>query len=666
MSDDRHYLAIFQIGPVQEFIQTAKKITDYWSGSFLLSYFCANAVHIIGEDQVIFPSVNKNRLYVQADKPLPWLKPDDETLRPSLPNRLLCRLTAQSDEEVSEKLAAARTKVRDRWKEVQEIIWKNLPDQVKNSHLIKQIWDRQVLHPLEILYVWKVWSGEDQDYSQEYQEIEALMGARKASRWFGEEKPEPGHKCSLCGERQALHSNKGAWRSEIRQEWKTKMRAAKEGLRYRFRQGETLCAICTVKRLAPYLVFGKTLDTPSTSTVAMGAVVKKILGKKDNPIFLKKIEEFRKKVRTAAKDADEPSESDPLPLNEAAEGLLDMDGDWFYPEFYSKLSNDLHKKPKSTASIKAADEARENLLKAWETKASEKLRPWKYYAVLAADGDNLGKALGSVKSENGHRVLSAALAAFSQEHAIKVLERRHLGYVVYFGGDEGAAFLALEDLFKALRLLRKSWEDNVVPAFKAHSPAADAPTLSMGAVVAHHQRGLRGVIRRAQEALVRAKDEIHKKDGFCVILDRRSGGTISCRSKWLLDGLDVPDLLDRLVTAYREGVLSSGWVHDLQQLAGAVGDPPRNLKGQNSEGKDVRQDWVKNAAKMCASETARLMRRHCRGKEHVEAVVELAAELEKLNTELLAGITQNLNEGRFNDFINLMVLAQYVAKGGGR
>ncbi|MBF0529346.1 MAG: type III-B CRISPR-associated protein Cas10/Cmr2 [Deltaproteobacteria bacterium] len=652
------YLAIFQIGPVQEFIQTAKKTVDYWSGSFMLSYFCATAIHSIGETQAIFPSVSANPLFQQAKKELPWRGAGAEALRPSLPNRLLCRLKATNDEQLSQLLNSARTTVEDRWKRIQEIVWSRLPESVVSNGQFQSIWNRQVIHPLEILYTWTPWSGEASEYLKTYRQVEALMGARKASRWFGEDESEKGHKCSLCGEREALSLTPGATRSDIRREWETRMRTTRENLRYRFRQGETLCAVCTVKRLAPVFVFDKPLDTPSTSTVAVGTAVKKMLGKKNDLNFVEKVKEFRETVRKAADEAGEPRKSDPLPGNAKADGLLDVDGDWLYPEFYPKLKDALTKKKAvygNYENIEKAEKAREKLFDAWKAEEIDSLHPGKYYAVLTADGDGMGQALGSVQNVDEHRELSAALAEFSRKHAVKVLEQDHLGYVVYFGGDEGVAFLVLEDLFKAMKALRESWQENVVPRFRS-----SAPTLSVGAVITHHQEGLRGVIRKAHEAIAKAKDEIKDKDGFCIILDRRSGGAVSCRSKWKLGRVDVPDLLDRLATAYRDGVLSANWLNELKQLAGAVGDPPLNLPAKD------RRDWMKNATDMCASETARLMRRSCGGAEHADMVEILAAELKELNTELDDGITKNQNEGRFKDFINLMDLAQYVAKGGGR
>jgi len=50
------WLALFQIGPVQEFIQTARKTQDYWTGSYFLSRLCEEAINEVRTKNVIFPA----------------------------------------------------------------------------------------------------------------------------------------------------------------------------------------------------------------------------------------------------------------------------------------------------------------------------------------------------------------------------------------------------------------------------------------------------------------------------------------------------------------------------------------------------------------------------------------------------------------------------------
>lgn len=57
---------LFTIGPVQEFIATARKPSDLWAGSYILSYLTYKAIEVImeefGPDHIIFPSLLKQPL----------------------------------------------------------------------------------------------------------------------------------------------------------------------------------------------------------------------------------------------------------------------------------------------------------------------------------------------------------------------------------------------------------------------------------------------------------------------------------------------------------------------------------------------------------------------------------------------------------------------------
>jgi len=106
------YLSLFQIGPVQEFIQTARKTQDFWSGSFLLSYLNSRAIAAYGEKDIIFPKIEGSKIYQGATSyELPWKGLGDEFYTPSIPNRFL----AQSDFCPRERLESAKKAVIVSW-----------------------------------------------------------------------------------------------------------------------------------------------------------------------------------------------------------------------------------------------------------------------------------------------------------------------------------------------------------------------------------------------------------------------------------------------------------------------------------------------------------------------------------------------------------------------
>ena len=667
MSETEKYLGILQIGPVQEFIQAAKKTVDYWSGSFILSYLCAVAVDdIIKRSRVIFPFVEGNPLYNHATKhSLPWTgTADDDVYRPSLPNRLFCRL--EGNEDPGAVLSHAKDQIARQWGDIQNAITSALASQIRGlNDTWRTIWDRQVKNPFEILYVWLQWPADPIHYKEMYRRTEALMGYRKASRWFASQEPEPGHKCTLCGLREALHlANGDATRKQIRDDWENKVRAVGK-LKWNFRTGEALCAVCTIKRLAPEYVFRKAADTPSTSTVAVSRTVHDLLA--NRAVLGGKIRTFEDGVKHLARGVGEPPESEPVPKNQQTDRLLCIDGDWLQESFYQKLRHQVKEQenvPQEERQllltrIESVHESCSSLLGELDkTKRNRNeicLPPAKYFAVLAADGDNMGERLADVRDEKAHWILSRRLADFAVKHAVGVFEKDNLGYTIYFGGDEGVAFLALEDLLKAMRELHGAWEKEVVVPLQTED--IKCPTLSVGVAIAHHQDGLRGTIESAHKAIESAK-ELHGKDGFCIVLDRRSGGTLTCRSKWTLGPISIIEILEMLVKAYRtEKILSADWIDDLRAEKQAVGDPAEN---------HATPQIIHAAASLCENEIVRLMRRHTTDERHVAEVNQLAAMLITLNRQLIHTTVGQPNMHRFQDFINLMDVAHYVAKGGGR
>ncbi|MBT9168500.1 MAG: hypothetical protein DDT19_01845 [Syntrophomonadaceae bacterium] len=508
------------------------------------------------------------------------------------------------------------------------------------------------------MYVWHPWDGTDTSYGKTYRETEVLFGARKATRWFETDEAEAGHKCSLCGSRQALHlSTTGPNRSDIREFWKDGLKLKlNRDIQYRFKEGEHLCAVCTVKRLAPEWVFGKILDIPSTSSVAVSEFIKRI-GDKVAQLGGRLISKFSQDVEDLASLVGEPKKVDPMPLLEkeyrdALPSLIHLDGDWFYEDTYeslrAKIKDFVHLQGNSAPVINA-QESLEEVVNALRSLEGDTFRPpTKYFCILSADGDSMGRVLANVSSLQNHRDLSGRLASFAGASVVQLLQDDHLGYVVYFGGDEGVAFVALEDLFKVMKALRDVWEEQVMRPLQ--SVLSSPPTLSVGAVIAHHQHGLRFSLREARSALEYAK-KMEGKDAFGVTILRRSGSPSQTRAKWryLSPSIEVLEVLAAHQDAYRKEILSPRWLNDLRGEALAIcGRLPHDY----SEAKEL-----------CDYEIKRLIRRHWTDPNGLPPD-NLIAQTLGLH-EAIWGPVGRPNERRFEDFVGLMDLAFYVARGGG-
>nr|UXE44113.1 hypothetical protein Hi04_10k_c110_00004 [uncultured bacterium] len=131
----------FQIGPVQDFIAAARSIRDLWSGSYLLSWLMAAGLKAlserVGPDAVIFPNLRGQPLFdLQwrdelwrkvkiGSRPvwesLPWDKDTDRAvLTPNLPNVFLALVPADTAREIGRYVADA---IQREWRRIAESVW---------------------------------------------------------------------------------------------------------------------------------------------------------------------------------------------------------------------------------------------------------------------------------------------------------------------------------------------------------------------------------------------------------------------------------------------------------------------------------------------------------------------------------------------------------------
>ena len=685
------YMALFQIGPVQDFIQTARRTQDYWAGSFLLSYLNARAIAAFGEDAVVFPAVQSVALYREArENRLPWppgLKA--EAYAPSIPNRFFAVVEGAPEALLEE----ARRAVGESWKEIADAVRNDFVHRIKEPRFLQQgekslsgasaatpgaasldleVWEEQIeRRSFEVLYAWR--EMQDSDYAEEYRRTEALLGARKASRVFAFPPAREGYPCSLCGLRVSLGPEGLRRREDLLRWWKEGVRGTSQ-LRTKFRENEHLCAVCVVKRLAPSWVFKAELDVPSTGTMAVAGYQNRLWeagSLAGGERIAKAAGDFRQKAREAA-DALGESRQVKLPPyfgSPSSPPPVEVDGRWFFESTYRwGDERDPDEREKKKDKLLPAFKALNELTRAYRSFCRSSApgsgglpAPSRYYALVTADGDSMGELLGSLESREKHDKVSRTLAGFAAEHAPEVFEKRRPGYVLYWGGDEGVALVSLEDLFGALTDLRRAWRKHVEEALGERVSL----TLSAGAVIVHYQYPLRAALREVYATVEEAKEVSYQrkeKDAWAVKVLRRSGGPSLARAKWRYPieggGFFKPlDLLGDYLKAYREGWLSPRWLGDLRAEEPVLGDPPGDSAGKDS-GK-----WIERAHKLFNHEARRLLLRHTdvRGDARRKAKLEgLVDATERLNR--FAGKSPR----RHRDLSALLDLAHYVAKGGGR
>jgi CRISPR-associated protein Cmr2 len=445
--------------------------------------------------------------------------------------------------------------------------------------------------------------------------------AAKSVRAF-EQRPQEGYRCSLCGEREWLATDRKELWLTPRRRTGTLWGRLQDRRPSWARRGEHLCALCTLKRMWPVLFAREVQERTglevrryvvSTHTVALSTSIERWLDRPDRrPVpedLLRRLESVNERAALPAGLARRVSEEEggarlvahrlPVLLDELAE--------------------------RADAGGLAEREEVERLLRKEEFLGH---RPETYYALLLMDGDRMGAWLSGsaalhqlrhletwhpavreevdVRFPDGpvrdyvnaprpasparHMAISAALNAFSLDLARFVVEELYKGKLLYAGGDDVLAMVAVDDVLPAMLLLRlaysgifptddpeRTWRElldqrrarlDLGKGFarlhgRLHRVMGARATASVGAVIAHDTAPLGGVLRALRDAEKRMAKERAGRNAFCLRVLKRSGGAVELTSPWFCSEegteplAETPvGLLIRLQRAFGAGDLS--------------------------------------------------------------------------------------------------------------
>ncbi|MEI7769224.1 MAG: type III-B CRISPR-associated protein Cas10/Cmr2 [Chloroflexales bacterium] len=201
-------------------------------------------------------------------------------------------------------------------------------------------------------------------------------------------------------------------------------------------------------------------------------------------------------------------------------------------------------------------------------------RPEPYYAILHADGDNMGKVIdyqAKPKSDQQaidgivrHKAFSQALDSFAEAVRKIVESEQYRGALVYAGGDDVLAFLPLDTAVACAKHLADSFADALKDYKGEHGEAA---TLSVGLAVCHHIEPLSDALNLARAAEKIAK-KAKAKNSLAITLSKRSGADITVAGSW--QG-DFYERLNRFVQLHQVDALPDGAAFELRDLDDRVG-----------------------------------------------------------------------------------------------
>ena len=527
----KRLMLMFTIGPVQSFIEAARKTEDLWMGSYILSYLIAKAMdRVRGDDiELIYPAIG-------SQSPFDFWK--DNFTTPSFPNLFLAignGIEVSQDNLVERAKDAERT-IKTEFEQIAKCVIDKAFGKWRGTY-VEEVFERQISDFFDVY--WVITEETDQNYGDWYAYTAGNLAAIKNCRTFAQAR-EFGRKCSLDGTREILHLRQDEPVREAMKWWRG---FAEREPKY-CRGEEALCVFSLTKRMGRHFLETEfsdefpfnSLNFPSTSEIATADFKKQF---QSNIGALGIYGDFAKEVK---KLADIPF-IQPLPKIGSLQG--NIDGEWLYEETWSEsylwryYNIDVKNQKKQ---IQTCKELRQKLVQCLG-------EPGRYYATIALDGDNMGEKIREAKSKEDHEKRSGDLIQYTKD-ARRIIEQDHLGKLTYAGGDDILALANLTDLLPMLKGLREKF-----PNFT---------TASAGVCIAHNKVPLGDVLQQARRMEKAAKNE-GVRDALGIALCKHSGTISQVVTKWKYEDLDVLDISEELVKLLRDDEISKRFLYNFRE-----------------------------------------------------------------------------------------------------
>lgn len=538
------HLLLLTIGPVQDFIQQARRTRDLWYGSHLLSELSRAAARSLADAdaQLVFPALPRG--HAELALCITPLRAGDQPPL-NIANRILAEIPEGADPEALAR--TAREDVRRHWRDqiaapVKRACARLLADGVE------AVWDEQIDTLLELTAAWAPLG----DYTEARRLLDRAIAARKHLRDFAPWQQLRGGvpKSSLDGARETVLA-------------RPERRAAKLVKKYRITAGEQLDAVALVKRAGGDPTLGQDDDVDRhviqfVPVVNVALAPWASLAAQETPAQLGSLKDACGRLGL-------PRVNRRIPCAEA----FPYDATIFLSSRWASVFEERGLKPEP-------DPQR------WGSRHVGPLfdalsEPYPYVACLVADGDHMGRAIERIHTAGQHRDFSCALSSFAGE-ARRIVEQQHLGSLVYAGGDDVLAFVPLTHALACADALRREFAcvmAQACPPAAAGEAEAELPTLSVGLGVGHVMESMGELlaIGRTAEKLAKGADLPEgDRNALAIVVDKRSGGRISWRSRWTAwNGNPVARLTAD--AKLLEGDLSSRKVYEIARTLARLPQP---------------------------------------------------------------------------------------------
>lgn len=527
------YVLTLSIGPVQEFIASARRSRDLWSGSWLLSEMAKAAAKSLFEAgaQMVFPFVDE----ATKDRLEPCDRMDDNF---SVGNKIQVQVDAADDADVrylvEQAKAAAQSRFETIARQARQALQKLQARQDLNAALRDEIWQMQLNDYLEIQAAWARIT--EKGYSDASQRAASGLAARKATRDFTSTGARNAWderfmlpKSSLDGARETVLLEKANGDADLSDVARRKLGLSRS---------EQLDCAGIVKRLG-----GNSEQFTPVTRVAADAWLQGLP------------EDELSNLCNAYEPLIELNLATRVKGNQGIYADFPFDGQLLYRNRLDAALSD------NKNSVDALRKLLDILNPIWH-KYGE---PCSYWVMLLADGDRMGELLDRAKTIGEHQAITEALSTFAESVPAKMRDFR--AQCVYAGGDDVLGFVALDkavDCADALRQAFSACLKKVSDVLKAEK----TPTLSVGLAICHISTPLGNVRRLAKHAEKVAKGDNYPADqqrnGLGITLSVRSGSDSDWRVQWSDEaGLAA---FEKWKKWYREKKISSRIAYDSRDI----------------------------------------------------------------------------------------------------
>lgn len=510
MQEIEKHLLVCALGPVQDFIATARTSRDLWFGSWMLSELSKAAAKCLAAEpnQLVFP----------APRSVGDLDPGSDL---SVANKIVAVVEGDPHVIADQMRQAVTERLMALWSEVRRAVVTGAVD-----------WDlanEQLGDLVEFIWASVPYAG-DRYYRSARSQAEACLASRKNTRDFRQAKGRAGTpKSSLDGARESvLVGHSGSMTGDQR------------FVAYRAEPGEELSGIDLLKRWAEPGSF------PSTTDIA-AEPYRTMLGTEKDGRLLERVDSLLR-IYTDCKETP---------------------GAHYYPERLAQLIPDVDRR----------HEFRQKYACIFGTEGIVR-QASPYYALLLADGDDMGRTIDALQTSEQHRSFSQRLSEFAAVTKERI--GSHGGTPVYVGGDDILAYLPLHTALACVSELDTEFRATLRDFAYQRDGVMWSPTLSGALVIAHHLTPLSDVLETARTAEKKAK-AVKGKNALAIVLSKRGGADRTAVAP-------LGELLDRmrvLIGYRRQRLISAGTAYELEQLHRQLGGSGLQAKALSKEAERI-------------------------------------------------------------------------------